>query len=91
MVQPLYHVQRPCQRKTWFHVMSTQAAAAALSGASIAPFGYSFIDLLESKRSDEEGEGMTNGEEMQNRGRTYRRLLYGSATTSCPAPTRKTT
>ena len=66
MVQPLYHVQRPCQS----HVMSTQAAAAALSRASIVPFGYSFIDLLESKRSDEEGEGMTNGEEMQNRGRT---------------------
>ena len=81
----------PTQKKTWVHVMSPQAAAAALSRASIAPFGDSFIDLSESKGSEEEGEGMMNREGMQNRGRTYRTLLYGSVTISCPAPMRKTT
>ena len=71
--------------------MSPQAAAAALSGASIAPFGDSFINLSDSKGSEEEGEGMMNREGMQNRGRMYRTLLYSSVTISCPAPMWKTT
>ena len=80
----------PTQKTTWVHVMLRQAAAA-LSRALIELFGYSFVNLSESKGSEEEREGMTNGEGTQKRGRMYRRLLYGSVTISCPVPMQKTT
>ena len=54
--------------------MSRQAAAA------LRDQGICFIGLSESSASDEEGEGMTNGEGMRKRGRTYTRVLYASAT-----------
>ena len=50
-----------------------------------------FISLSESRAVEEEGKGMTNGEGIQKKGKTYRRLLYASATIPCPAPTQKMT
>ena len=43
-----------------------------------------FISLSESRVGEEEGKGMTNGEGTQKKGKTYRRLLYASATILCP-------